>query len=377
VLAVGVARRPRIWAAALALAAVAATAAPRPSFAAGDQPRCGDDDRLSAYRVGHWPSSCWRPYSDASPFNEVIPLHSPRLPNSHAIVRRLLDGGRISSLIAGDPDSGGSPTYYSQLGDPVYRLHCSKPWGRCEIEDMRIAIPGRAMPAGGLATRRNDHDAHMTVIDQATGWEYDLWHVTKKPPDGGRLTFGWGGRTRIDGRGLGSGGVAAGFGNLAGLIRAQELARGRIDHALTVAVPCVRGKAVYPATGTALSCRRAGLPSRDAPHLGARLQLRVSPRELRRMSPWKRAIASALKRYGAYVNDTTGNPDWWGFSVEGAATYMSFGYQDPLAGLAERLGLRPVNYIRNGYPVYWFVLRSGVRWEAMRVVRPCATRGAC
>ena len=56
---------------------------------------------------------------------------------------------------------------------------------------------------------------------------------------------------------------------------------------------------------------------------------------------------------------------------------MSFGYQDPLAGLAERLGLRPVNYIRNGYPEYWFVLRSGVRWKAMRVVRPCATRGTC
>ena len=35
----------------------------------------------------------------------------------------------------------------------------------------------------------------------------------------GVVTIGWGGRTRIEGDGLGSGGVAAGFGNLAGVIR--------------------------------------------------------------------------------------------------------------------------------------------------------------
>ena len=112
---------------------------------------------------------------------------------------------------------------------------------------MRVPIPGAAQPTGGPASPGDNHDAHMTIIDPATGWEYDLWHVTRKAPDGGRLDFGWGGRTRIDGRGLGSGGVAAGFGNLAGLIRAPELIRGRIDHALTMAVPCVRGRAVYPA----------------------------------------------------------------------------------------------------------------------------------
>lgn len=350
---------------------------PPAAGSAAGRVRCGESASASAYGIGHWPSSCWRPYANSSPFNRSIGRRPPRLSNSHGIVRHLLRGGRVSSLVAGDPDAGGSPTYYSQPGDPVYRLHCSEPWGRCEIEGMRVAVPARAVPTGGLATQHNDHDAHMTVIDQASGWEYDLWHVTKKAPDGGRLAFGWGGRTRIDGRGLGSGGVAAGYGNLAGLIRAQELERARIDHALTIEVPCVRGRAVYPARGRALSCARAGLPARNAPHLGARFQLRVARRRLERMPAWKRSIAEALHRYGAYVDDTTGNPDWWGFSVEGPATYMSFGYRDPLAALAERIGLPPVNYIDNRYPEYWFKLRSGVPWRAMRVLRPCTARGAC
>lgn len=370
------ARKRTTWTLTLALAGAAALLSPSAGSAAS-QVQCNARESTAPYGIGHWPSSCWRPYSNRSPFNRAIRRRPSRVSNSHAIVHHLLRGGSVSSLVAGDPDSGGSPTYYSRPGDPVYRLQCSEPWGRCEVEGLRIPIPAPAMPTGGLATPSNEHDAHMTVIDQATGWEYDLWHVTKKPPGGGTLVFGWGGRTRIDGRGLGSGGVAAGYGNLAGLIRAQELARARIDHALTIEVPCVRGRAVYPATGRALSCARAGLPARNAPHLGALFQLRVERRELRRMPAWKRAIAEALRRYGAYVDDTTGNPDWWGFSVEGAATYMSFGYQDPLAGFAERLGFPAVNYIHNRYPEYWFKLKSGVPWQAMRVLRPCAARGTC
>jgi hypothetical protein len=369
------ARHHKLWTIALV---VAATPLLAPSAgSASERIRCTAGEQSIAYGVGRWPSSCWRPYSSSSPFNQTIGRRPSRVSNSHAIVRHLVQGGKVSSLIAGDPDSGGSPTYYAQPGDPVYRLHCSEPWGRCEVEGIRIAVPARAMPTGGLATPGNEHDAHMTVIDQATGWEYDLWHVTRKSPSGGRLVFGWGGRTRIDGRGLGSGGVAAGYGNLAGLIRAQELERGRIEHALTIEVPCVRGRAVYPAAGRALSCARAGLPARNAPRLGARFQLQVTRLQLERMPAWKRAIAHALHRYGAYVDDTTGNPDWWGFSVEGPATYISFGYPDPLAGVAQRLGFPPVNYIGNRYREYWFKLSSGIRWRGMRVLRPCTTRGTC
>jgi hypothetical protein len=36
----------------------------------------------------------------------------------------------------------------------------------------------RARAAGG--------DAHLTVADQASGWEYDFYDVTSKPPAAGR-----------------------------------------------------------------------------------------------------------------------------------------------------------------------------------------------
>jgi hypothetical protein len=360
----------------LALAVVAAILLANTTFGSGHG-RCQVSDHLGAYGAGEVPSSCWRPYSANSPFNDPLLGSPPTSANSSAIVRHLLAGAPVSSLVAGDPSRCGSPTYYSRPGDPTYRLRCAKPWGRCEIEGMRIAIPAAAIPTGGTASPGNNHDAHMTVVDPATGWEYDLWHVTRKRPGGGRLDFGWGGRTRIDGKGLGSAGVAAGFGNLAGLIRAPELARGRIDHALTMAVPCVRGQAVYPASGQALSCAAAGLPARNAPHLGSRFQLRVSRAELERMPGWKRAIATALKRYGAYVNDTTGNPDWWGFSVEGAATYTSFAHEDPLSRLARRLGMKRTSYAHDNGPGYWFPLNSGIPWKGLRVVRPCAARETC
>src|ERR687896_733051 len=97
-------------------------------------------------------------------------------------------------------------------------------WGRASIEGHRIRIPDAARPAGG-------GDGHLAVGAE-DGWGYDLWAGSAKPSGGGRLEFGWGGRTRIDGDGLGSNATAAWFGLAAGVIRAPELEAGRIEHAL-------------------------------------------------------------------------------------------------------------------------------------------------
>jgi hypothetical protein len=315
--------------------------------------------------VGNWPRAGWRPYADSSPWNTPLP-DDPRLhPRSDAIVARMTASGGPSDLRAGLADTDGDyqhPTYWSTPEDPVFTIHCTRTFGRCEVEGMRVRIPDRARAAAGS-------DAHLTVVDQRSGWEYDFWEVTSKPSGGGRLEIGFGGRTRIDGDGLGSDATAAHFGNLAGIIRAQELAAGRIDHALFVIADCDSGEWVYPARGVGARCA----DPRDAPAEGTRFQLGMSPAEIRALGVprWKRAILLAMARYGMFVGDTGGTP--WDLELESGSTYTSFGYDDPAVTYARRAGIPP-----QPDGTYPFDVASGVDWRGrLRVIDPCVTRGTC
>jgi hypothetical protein len=324
---------------------------------------------FAGFRAGAWPGGCWRPYGSASPFNQLLPS-TPRLAHDSArIVARLLSFGRLANLLAGQadrPDDYGHPTYYPHPTDPVFRLHCYQTsWGRCAIEGDRIHVPGAARPAAG-------GDAHITVVDQASGWEYDLDKVRSKPAGGGTLSFRWGGRTRIDGDGLGSDATAARFGNLAGIIRASELAAGHIDHALFMVARCDAGRYVYPAKKSGLPCRAIGLPTRDAPPMGTRLQLAMTAEQIAalRVPAWKKTILRAMARYGLILGDTGGGS--WGIQAESGSTYTSFGVSDPLVTFARANGWTPYEgrYVAN--------LESGVDWARyLRVVDPCISKRTC
>ena len=318
------------------------------------------------FGVGNWPPASWRPYADDSPFNQELPAKPRLLPNSSKVVARLTANGGPSDLRAGVADTDGDyqhPTYWSTPSDPVFTVHCTRPYGRCEIEGMRLRIPDRARPAGGS-------DAHLTVVDQRSGWEYDLWTVSSKPRGGGEITIGYGGRTRIDGDGLGSDATAAHFGNLAGIIRAQELRSGRIDHALFLVADCDSGQFVYPARGRGAPCD----DRTDAPAQGARFQLDMSNAEIRALGVprWKRGILRAMARYGMFVGDTGGTP--WDLEFESGSTYTSFGYPDPTVAFARQQGLRPER--EDGR--YHFDVAKGIDWSRrLRVVDPCVTQRTC
>ena len=266
-------QRARVVLAGLVVAAAVATVV---AVSGGDssdtRPRCGTNDPDTDWGVGVWPTGCWRPYADDSPFNQRLPS-DPRLdPRSEQIVARFAEGGGPSDLRAGIADTSSDyqhPTYWSEKDDPEFEITCTREFGRCEVEGMRVRIPDLARPAAGS-------DRHLTVVDQDSGWEYDFWEVNSKPKGGGVLSVGFGGRTRIDGDGLGSNSTAAHFGNLAGIIRAQELERGRIDHALFVIADCDSGRPVYPAQGTGAQCS----DPTDAPSEGTRLQLDMSDAEI-------------------------------------------------------------------------------------------------
>jgi hypothetical protein len=208
------------------------------------------------------------------------------------------------------------------------------------------------------------------------GWEYDFWQVKSKPSGGGTMTYTGGGRTRIDGDGLHSGATAALFGNLAGMIRAQELAAGHINHALFMVLKCVststsfgfgttRGGSsafVYPAFHGGAGCSSGSLPP-----LGARFRLAMSDAQIAALSVpgWKKTILTALAHYGGYVGDTGGGGI--GFMFESSQMYTSLGQPDPLAAFARAHGVPTFN------GQFVFNMSSGVDWARfLRVVVPPA-----
>jgi len=289
-------------------------------------------------------------------------------PDSAAVVARILSFGAAGKLVAGEagsPDDYGHPTYFSGPGDPLFALHCYETaWGSCPIEGHQIRIPDAAQPAAG-------GDAHLTVVDQDHGWEYDLYKVRSKPPGGGVLELRWGGRTRIDGDGLGGEATAAGFGTLAGIIRTAELDARRIDHALFMTVRCDAGRHVFPADGHGRSCQQLGLPTDDAPPMGTRLQLQMTAAEIDALPvpDWKKTILRAMAGYGMFIGDTGGGS--WGIALESGATYTSFGHPDPLLAFAQTNAWTPYQdrYVAD--------LHDDIDWTRLRVIDPCTTQRTC
>jgi hypothetical protein len=312
------------------------------------------------------PPGCWRPYSPQSAFNREISAGAPSEAGSSAIVGRVLSFGRLENVLAGTAGrgelDGGRPVYYSSPADPVFRVHCTESWGTCAIEGAQIRIADRARPAGGS-------DAHLSVVDQASGWEYDFWGVESKPAGGGALTIRWGGKTPIAGNGLGSDAVAAQYGTAAGVLRAEELASGRINHALLMNVRCDSGSWVYPATKGGSPC-----PDRtNAPAEGMRFQLTMTDAQIAALPvpDWKKAVLEAMAHYGMIVGDTGGS---WGIAQESGVVYTSFGQPDRWVTLAQQYR---VPYYAPDQD-YVFDLNDGVDWARyLRVVKPCVSEGTC
>ena len=77
-----------------------APAATPPPAAAGGCPAA-----FGSFGVGAWPPACWRPYADTSPFNRRSAPRPRLVPNSQAIVDRMVGFGALETSIAGDADT--------------------------------------------------------------------------------------------------------------------------------------------------------------------------------------------------------------------------------------------------------------------------------
>jgi hypothetical protein len=172
-----------------------------------------------------------------------------------------------------------------------------------------VPIPAGARPAAGT-------DMHMAIYQPSTDtlWEFwqarslaDGWHaswagamrdVSASP---GYYTSGaWPGLTPTQGWNWGA--TAASLPIMAGLITLDDLRRGRIDHALALAVPNPCGRLFsWPAqrtdgSSTSADCIPEGAHLRLDPHLD------LSALDL---PPMTRMLAEAAQRYGIVIRDRT------------------------------------------------------------------------
>ncbi len=333
---------------------------------------------FGSFGVGAWPGACWRPYSDSSPFNRELPADVPVAANSSRVVARLMGWGhatvtdRLQTRGSDTTTDYEHPYYFSTPSDPLFTIHCVAAYGgTCADEGLQVRIPDAARPANGP-------DAHMAVIDQASGWEYDFWQVKSKPQGGGRLDISWGGRTRIgtpDATGLSGGGTASGFGLLGGVIRGPELAAGDIPHALFMVVKCDSGQIVQPADGYGQACSAIGEPDADAPAMGQRFQLAMSDAQIDALgaAPAQRAVLRAMAHYGMLVGDTGGDP--WDLEFESDNTYTSFGATPLVRAAFEGYGAR--RYTDGLYSSLNLAMPQ-VDWARyLRVVDPCFDAHTC
>ncbi len=163
-------------------------------------------------------------------------------------------------------------------------------------------IPPGAKIEGGPASTG---DRHVIVVDTGNCTDYETWssyphHGATSWQAGSGAVFPLGSDklrpaswTSAD---------AAGLPILPGLVRADEVQAGLINHAIRVTVPCTDKRYIWPAR------HEAGQADANCPPMGLRLRLKatVAISQFPRMD---RVILQALKTYGMIVADN-GSP-WY------------------------------------------------------------------
>jgi hypothetical protein len=175
---------------------------------------------------------------------------------------------------------------------PKYRLRFEY---ASESDRGPYPIPRGVAIEGG---RRADGDRHALIVDKYACRLYELYALY---PEGRGWRAGSGaiwnlGSNRVRPPGWTSA-DAAGLPILPGLARFDEVAEGRIDHALRFTVSRTRRAYVYPARHYASDLTDPALPP-----MGLRVRLKASF-DVRGFPRQARIVLQALKRYGMLVAD--------------------------------------------------------------------------
>lgn len=285
---------------------------------------------------------CWRPFNDQSPWNTPIAQSAAVDPDS-------------ATMIADFSNIAGQTQFWINIQDysvPVYWVDSTTTplvtvstglggtgFRTGAANDGVAAGTGQA-PIPNGATGAAGTDRHLAIIDRNLSQEWGLWDAVE---DASGWTAGEASTLDLAGTGVrppernapwwaGHGPRACGYGLINGLITAEDLACGVIDHALVVAYPHIRSRYYTPPASTAQGTTTDAIATRGV-LCGGRIQLDpaldVSTLGL---SNTGQIIARTLQKYGAYIGDFSGAVSLYAdASATARQTYTTIGLSNDSA----------------------------------------------
>jgi hypothetical protein len=258
---------------------------PPPTAAPGPRPAPGNPSAVGSCSL--FPgSNYW--YADVSTL-PVHPLSANYVTSVGAAKKMHADFG------SGEWDGGpiGIPYTVVPAGQPGVNITFE--YGD-ESEPGPYPIPADVPIEGGPAS---EGDRHILVVEDGTCRLYEVFAAY--PDGGGGWTAGSGAVWDLGSNGFRPDGWtsadAAGLPILPGLVRYDEVAAGRIDHAIRMTVPKTQKAYVWPARHRASSNTDPNLPP-----MGTWFRLRADF-DISGFPPEARVVLQALKTHGAIVAD--------------------------------------------------------------------------
>ncbi|MBB5872964.1 hypothetical protein F4553_006398 [Allocatelliglobosispora scoriae] len=208
----------------------------------------------------------------------------------------------IGASAAMHPDFGSGTWEGAPIGIPITQVKPGQAKVRVSFEYASESdrgpypIPIDAKVEGG---RSSTGDRHVILVDAPGCRVYELYAAY--PSSDGTWRAGSGAVFDLRSNRLRPAGWtsadAAGLSVYAGLVRYDEVAAGRIDHAIRITVPRTRDAYVWPARHQASVRTDAALPP-----MGLRLRLKASV-DISRLPAQARVVAAAMQRYGVIIAD--------------------------------------------------------------------------
>jgi hypothetical protein len=230
---------------------------------------------------------------------------APVARNSAAVIAYVnASGGDHLHPDFGSPRAYGFP--YAVVGAQQRKLPVRYTAYGSESDRGPFPVPTGAPVEGGQGS---DGDRHVLVVDRSRCVLYELYRAFFSRSGGAHWNadsgVSWDLRSSELRPDSWTSADAAGLPIFPGLVRYDEVAAGRIEHAIRVTFESTRDAWVHPASHCA-----GDTASPNAPAMGTRLRLKAGY-GLSGFSGGAKAIAEALKRYGMIVADNGSN---WFFS---------------------------------------------------------------